>query len=35
MNRNFRPFTDFRSLELEVPTIFLVTGGVSGRRDRR
>jgi hypothetical protein len=35
MNRNFRAFTDFMSLELEVPTICLVTGGVSGRRERR
>jgi hypothetical protein len=28
-------FIDFLSLELEVPTICLVTGGVSLRRDRR
>jgi hypothetical protein len=35
MNRNFRAFIDFKSLELEVPTICLVTGGVSGRRERR
>ncbi len=35
MDRNFRVFIDFISLELEVPTICLVTGGVSLRRDRR
>jgi hypothetical protein len=35
MDRNFRAFIDFMSLELEVPTICLVTGGVSVRRDRR
>jgi hypothetical protein len=35
MNRNFKAFIDFISLELEVPTICLVTGGVSGRRERR
>jgi hypothetical protein len=28
-------FTDFYSLELEVPTFCLVTGCVSARRDRR
>jgi hypothetical protein len=35
MNRNFRAFKDFKLLELEVPTICLVIGGVSGRRERR
>ena len=35
IDRNFRLFIDFMSLELEVPTVCLVTGGVSGRRDRR
>ena len=35
MNRNFNAFTDLKPLELEVPTICLVTGCVSGRRDRR
>jgi hypothetical protein len=35
MDRNLRAFIDFMSLELEVPTICLVTGGVSVRRDRR
>ena len=35
IDRNFRAFIDFMSLELEVPTICLVTGGVSVRRDRR
>jgi hypothetical protein len=30
INRNLRAFIDFMSLELEVPTICLVTGGVSG-----
>ena len=35
IDRNFRAFIDFLSLELEVPTICLVTGGVSVRRDRR
>ena len=34
MNINFKAFKDFISLELEVPTICLVTGGVSVRRDR-
>jgi hypothetical protein len=34
-NRNFNMFADFKALELEVPTICLVTGCVSGRRDRR
>ena len=29
MNRNFNAFTDFESLELEVPTFCLVTGCVS------
>ncbi len=32
MNRNFNEFTDFESLELEVPTFRLVTGCVSDRR---
>jgi hypothetical protein len=35
INRNFYTFTDFKSLELEVPTFCLVTGCVSARRDRR
>ena len=35
VNRNFRAFIDFMSLELEVSTICLVTRGVSGRRDKR
>jgi hypothetical protein len=35
MNRNFNTFTDFESLELEVPTFCVVTGCVSARRDRR
>ena len=35
LNRNFRAFTDFKLLELEVPTICLVIGGVSARRERR
>jgi hypothetical protein len=36
MNRNFDAFTDLlKSLDLEVPTICLATGCVSGRRDRR
>ena len=35
MNRNFNKFTDFESLELEVPTFCVVTGCVSARRDRR
>lgn len=35
IDRNFSAFIDFISLELEVPTICLVTGGVSVRRDRR
>jgi hypothetical protein len=35
MNRNFNEFTDFESLELEVPTFCFVTGCVSARRDRR
>jgi hypothetical protein len=34
-NRNFNEFTDFESLELEVPTFCFVTGCVSARRDRR
>jgi hypothetical protein len=34
MNRNFSAFTDLKSLDLEVPTICLATGCVSGRRDR-
>ena len=34
MDRNFRAFIDFMSLELEVPIICLVIGGVSVRRDR-
>jgi hypothetical protein len=34
MNRNFRAFTDLKSLELEVPMICLVTGCVSLCRDR-
>ena len=34
-NRNFNVFIDLKSLELKVPTICLVTGGVSGHRDRR
>ena len=33
INRNFNAFTDFESLELEVPTFCLVTGYVSARRD--
>ena len=35
INRNVNAFTDLKSLELEVPTICLVTGCVSLRRDRR
>jgi hypothetical protein len=35
INRNFHVFIDLKSFELKVPTICLVTGGVSGRRDRR
>ena len=35
IDRNFKAFIDFISLELEVPAICLVTGGVSVRRDRR
>ena len=35
MNRNFNEFTDFESLEPEVPTFCFVTGCVSARRDRR
>jgi hypothetical protein len=35
MNRNFDEFTDFESLELEVPTFCVVTGCVSARSDRR
>jgi len=35
MNRNFNMFTDFESLELEVPTFYLVTGYVSARSDSR
>jgi hypothetical protein len=35
INRNFNEFTDFESLELEVPTFCFVTGCVSARRDRR
>jgi hypothetical protein len=35
INRNFNMFMDLKSLELEVPTICLVAGGVSERRDRR
>jgi hypothetical protein len=35
MNRNFNEFTDFESLELEVPTFCFVTGCVSAHRDRR
>ena len=35
MDRNSGAFIDFISLELEVPTICLVIGGVSARRDRR
>ncbi len=35
MDRNFRAFIDFIALELEVPTICLVIGGVSVRRERR
>ena len=35
IDRNLRAFIDFMSLELEIPTICLVTGGVSVRRDRR
>jgi hypothetical protein len=35
MNRNFNEFTDFESLELEVPTFCVVTGCVSASRDRR
>jgi hypothetical protein len=31
----FNVFTDSKSLELEVPTIYLVTPCVSTRRDRR
>jgi hypothetical protein len=34
INRNFNAFTDLKALELEVPTICLVTGCVSLRRDR-
>ena len=33
MNRNFNAFAELKSLELEVPTICLATGCVSGRRD--
>ena len=35
INRNFYTFTDFYSLELEVPTFCLVTQCVSAHRDRR
>ena len=35
MDRNIRAFIDFMSLELEVPTICLVTGGVLRRREIR
>jgi len=35
MNRNFNTFTDFESLELEVPTFCFVIGCVSAHRDRR
>ena len=35
INRNVNAFTDFKSLELEVPMICLATGCVSLRRDRR
>jgi hypothetical protein len=35
MNRNLNEFTDFESLELEVPMFCVVTGCVSARRDRR
>jgi len=35
IDRNFKVFIDFMSLELEVPPICLVTGGVSARRERR
>lgn len=34
IERNFKAFIDFMSPELEVPTICLVTGGVSVHRDR-
>lgn len=34
-NRSFNVFIDLKSLEFEVPTICLVTGCVSGHRDRR
>jgi len=35
MNINFNEFTDFESLELEVPTFCFVTGCVSACSDRR
>jgi hypothetical protein len=35
MNRNCNEFTNFESLELEVPTLCLVPGCVSARKDRR
>jgi hypothetical protein len=35
MNRNFDAFTDLKLLKLEVLTICLAIGCVSGRRDRR
>jgi len=35
INRKFNTFTFLKSLELEVPKICLVIGGVSARRDRR
>jgi hypothetical protein len=35
MNKKFNVSTDLKSLELEVPTICLATGCVSGHRDRR
>jgi hypothetical protein len=34
-NRNFNAFIYLKSLELKVPTICLVTGCVSGHRERR
>jgi hypothetical protein len=34
-DRNFNTFIDLQSLKLEVPMFCLVTGCVSGHRDRR
>ena len=35
INRNFNKFTDFESLELEVPTFCVVIRCVSARKDKR